>query len=170
MRTTVVALRHEDAAAARRPHQRGRSFRIATMDCSAEEAEIRRALTACPAFAVRFQLGQRVLTIDADELSIAPAPTAVRKSGFDPQPIAGGDRRPAMRWATVMITRSCEARSPSWPGRCSLAIGAEIIGYFAPEILVWRGADLPSRQNIAIWLAGFDVCKEGSDGAAALGG
>jgi Cd2+/Zn2+-exporting ATPase len=71
------------------PSARGRSFRIATMDCAAEEAEIRRALDGMPGIrGLRFQLGQRVLTIDADEPSIAPALAAVRKSGFDPQPIA----------------------------------------------------------------------------------
>jgi len=100
------------------PSARGRSFRIATMDCSAEEAEIRRALDGMPGIrGLRFQLGQRVLTIDADEPSIAPALAAVRKSGFDPQPIAGSEPGPAMRRATVMITRSCGARFPSWPGR-----------------------------------------------------
>jgi len=66
------------------PSARGRSFRIATMDCAAEEAEIRRALDGMPGIrGLRFQLGQRVLTIDADEPSIAPALAAVRKSGFD---------------------------------------------------------------------------------------
>jgi Cd2+/Zn2+-exporting ATPase len=74
------------------PSARGRSFRIATMDCAAEEAEIRRTLDGMPGIrGLRFQLGQRVLTIDADESSIAPALAAVRKSGFDPQPIAGGE-------------------------------------------------------------------------------
>ena len=39
-------------------------------------------------------------------------------------------------------------------------IGAEIIGYFAPETTVWRGAGL-AVAAIAIWLAGFDVYKKG---------
>ena len=46
----------------------GKIFRIATMDCSAEESEIRRALE--PIRNIRslgFQLGARTLRIDADE-------------------------------------------------------------------------------------------------------
>src|SRR3989344_3359264 len=67
-------------------------FRIATMDCSAEEAEIRRALE--PRDGIRslgFQRGARTLKIDADEGTYPLALDAIRKAGFDPQPVAGAN-------------------------------------------------------------------------------
>src|SRR6187402_157920 len=69
----------------------GRLFRIATMDCSAEESEIRRALE--PIAGIRslgFQLGARTLRIDAGEEACAKALEAIRKAGFDPQPAQTG--------------------------------------------------------------------------------
>ena len=67
----------------------GRSYRIATMDCAAEEAEIRRAVDGLSGLrGLRFNLGQRLLTIDADDSAVEPALAAIRKVGFDPQPVA----------------------------------------------------------------------------------
>jgi Cd2+/Zn2+-exporting ATPase len=143
------------------PSARGRSFRIATMDCAAEEAEIRRTLDGMPGIrGLRFQLGQRVLTIDADESSIAPALAAVRKSGFDPQPIAGGESEAGHAVGDGHDHEVVRGQVPKLAGALLLAIGAEIIGYFAPETMVWRGAGL-AVAAIAIWLAGFDVYKKG---------
>ena len=68
---------------------KGTTFRIAAMDCASEESEIRRALE--PVLGVRglgFQLGARTLTIDASEDVIPQAVAAIRKAGFDPQPLA----------------------------------------------------------------------------------
>ena len=143
------------------PSARGRSFRVATMDCAAEEAEIRRALDGMPGIrGLRFQLGQRVLTIDADEPSIAPALAAVRKSGFDPQPIAGGEPEAGHAAGDGHDHEVVRGQVPKLAGALTLAIGAEIIGYFAPETTAWRGAGL-AVAAIAIWLAGFDVYKKG---------
>lgn len=67
----------------------GTVFRIAAMDCAAEESEIRRALE--PVSGIRglgFQLGARTLTIDAPDEAIPQALAAIRKAGFDPQPVA----------------------------------------------------------------------------------
>ncbi len=41
-----------------------------------------------------------------------------------------------------------------------LAIGAEVLAFFAPDTPVWKGAGL-ALAAAAIWLAGFDVYKEG---------
>lgn len=41
-----------------------------------------------------------------------------------------------------------------------LAVGAELIGHFAPDTLPWRAAGLVVAA-VAIWLAGFGVCKAG---------
>ena len=65
----------------------GRVFRIATMDCSAEEAEIRRALEPLDGIrSLGFQLGARTLSIDAIESVYPLALAAIRNAGFDPKP------------------------------------------------------------------------------------
>jgi Cd2+/Zn2+-exporting ATPase len=63
------------------------NFRIATMDCASEEGEIRRALEPVAGIRLlRFQLGARTLTIDADPKDLHQALEAIRKAGFDPKP------------------------------------------------------------------------------------
>src|SRR5574344_3051415 len=70
----------------------GKLFRIATMDCSAEEAEIRRALEPLEGIrSLGFQLGARTLKIDAEESTFPLALDAIRKAGFDPQPVASSE-------------------------------------------------------------------------------
>lgn len=143
------------------PQMRGKSFRVPTMDCSAEEAEIRRALASHDGIrGLRFQLGQRMLTIDADDVAIAPALDAIRRAGFDPQPFPS--------------TSSVEAHSDDdghdhevVPGSTfrlvaalGLAIAAELVGFFAPDTQMWKGVGL-AVAAAAIWLAGFDVYKKG---------
>src|SRR3546814_15239504 len=77
------------AAAAAAVNGTGMAFHIATMDCAAEESEIRRALAPVPGLhGLSFQLGPRIVTIDAPSADIAQALKAIRKAGFDPQPAA----------------------------------------------------------------------------------
>jgi Cd2+/Zn2+-exporting ATPase len=65
-----------------------RVFRIATMDCSAEEAEIRRALDPVPGIrSLNFQLGARTLGIDAPLDVLPRALDAIRNAGFNPDPV-----------------------------------------------------------------------------------
>jgi len=140
---------------------RGRSFRIATMDCGAEEAEIRRALESVPGIrGLRFQLGQRLLTIDADEPAIPPALEAVRKAGFDPRPVAAVGPEAGHSAEDSHEHQALQGQLPRLAAALLLAIGAEVIGYFAPESSVWKGAGL-AIAAAAIWLAGFDVYKKG---------
>ena len=140
---------------------RGRNFRIAAMDCAGEEAEIRRALDGLTGIrGLRFQLGQRLLTIDADEPWLAPALEAIRKAGFDPQPSAAtnaGDRHSADDGHDHEPVGS---QLPKLAAALPMAIAAELIGYFAPETALWRVAGLAVAGG-AIWLAGFDVYKKG---------
>jgi len=140
---------------------RGRSFRISTMDCAAEEAEIRRALDGLSGIrGLRFQLGQRLLTIDADELALPSALAAVRKAGFDPQPVAEGGSVADHSADDAHDHEAVRGQLPKLAGALGLAIVAELIGYFAPETLPWRAAGL-GVAAVAIWLAGFDVYKKG---------
>ena len=139
----------------------GRSFRVQTMDCAAEEAEIRRALEGVPGVrSVRFQLGTRILTIDGQEAQLASALQAIRKAGFDPQPVSPGNARPE---STAVDSREhgvVSERLPRLSAALLLAICAEVIGFFAPEAWIWRGAGLAVAAT-AIWLAGFDVYQKG---------
>ena len=58
------------------------------MDCSAEESEIRRALDLVEGItSLRFDLSQRVLTVVAEPEALPAATEAMRRVGFDPQPL-----------------------------------------------------------------------------------
>ena len=139
---------------------RGRSFRIATMDCAAEESEIRRALDGVPGIrGLRFQLGQRMLTVDADEPSIAPALEAIRKVGFDPQPVVAAGAGQVHSEEGGHDHEGVRGQLPKLAAALIMAIAAELIGYFAPETAIWRAAGL-AVAAVAIWLAGFDVYKK----------
>lgn len=131
-------------------------FRIEAMDCAAEESEIRRALE--PIAGVRglgFQLGARTLTIDAPDAVIPQALAAIRKAGFDPQPVAAAA-------ATGEI--SGRASATDGLGRMGLALGfavaAEVVAFFSPDTLVFKGIGM-ALAAAAIWLAGFSTYRKG---------
>ena len=134
---------------------KGTTFRIAAMDCASEESEIRRALE--PVLGVRglgFQLGARTLTIDASEDVIPQAVAAIRKAGFDPQPLAAAapgdppDHEP-------------EAEGLGRMGfALGLAIAAEAVAFFSPDTLVFKAIGM-AIAAAAIWLAGFSTYRKG---------
>jgi Cd2+/Zn2+-exporting ATPase len=138
----------------------GRRFRIATLDCAAEEAEIRHALDGLPGIrGLRFHLGQRLMVLDADEAALAPALAAVRRAGFDPQPVASaGHAASADDHAHGHPAQA--GQGPKLAAALGLAVVAELVGYFAPEAWPWRAAGL-GLAALAIWLAGFDVYRKG---------
>ena len=130
-------------------------FRIAAMDCAAEESEIRRALE--PIAGVRglgFQLGARTLTIDAPEAVIPQALAAIRKAGFDPQPVA------------TAAPGEAHGHAPAAEGlgRMGLALGlaitAEAVAFFSPDTPVFKGVGM-ALAAAAIWLAGFSTYRKG---------
>ena len=143
----------------------GKLFRISTMDCSAEESEIRRALE--PFSGIRslgFQLGARTLKIDASDADLPLALEAIRKAGFDPKPVESSgiegtekesdhdDGHDHAGGFSGGISRLIAA--------LALAIGAEAISYFAPETFAWKIAGM-AVAAVAIWLAGIDTYKKG---------
>jgi Cd2+/Zn2+-exporting ATPase len=139
-------------------------FRVPTMDCASEESEIRRAVEHIAGIrAMTFQLGQRTMTIDAPASSVEQALVAIRKAGFDPQPIQdkGGDAAHGSD-AEADCHDHGAGSGGAWRlgGALLLAIGAEVLGFFAPDTQVWKGAGL-ALAAAAIWLAGFDVYKKG---------
>ncbi len=144
----------------------GRLFRIATMDCSAEESDIRRALE--PITGIRslgFQLGARTLRIDASEEAYAPALAAIRKAGFDPQPAssgaaqAGGHGHEGHRPRPQPRQAALAAAPPASVAALVLAAGAEAVSFFAPELLAWKIAGM-AVAALAIGLAGLDTYKK----------
>ena len=134
-------------------------FRVPTMDCAVEESEIRRAVDGIAGVrALTFQLGQRTLALDASEPAVALAIAAIRKAGFDPQPVA-----PAVPGQAEVTDDHDHAPASGW-WRLGLALafalGAEGVGFFAPDTWAWEGVGL-AVAAVAIWLAGIDVYKKG---------
>jgi Cd2+/Zn2+-exporting ATPase len=137
------------------------------MDCAAEESEIRRAVEGISGIrALTFQLGQRSLALDAPGPALELAVAAIRKAGFDPQPLAEGkpDAAPEHAADDGHDHGQDNAFGPAGYGRLGmallLAIAAELVGYFAPDTQIWKGTGL-AVAAAAIWLAGFDVYKKG---------
>ena len=134
----------------------GAMFRIEAMDCAAEESEIRRALKSIAGVrGLGFQLGARTLTIDAPDAVIPQALAAIRKAGFDPQPVA-----------TAAATGEAPGRASTTDelGRMGLALGlavcAEAVAFFSPDTLAFKGIGM-ALAAAAIWLAGFSTYRKG---------
>src|SRR3990167_8635249 len=95
--------------AASRPDY-GKLFRIATMDCSAEESEIRRALEPLDGIrSLGFHLSARTLKIDADDRALPLALDAIRRAGFDPQPVADATAKASQTRVFRIATMDCSA-------------------------------------------------------------
>ncbi len=143
----------------------GRVFRIATMDCSAEEAEIRRALEPLDGIrSLGFQLGARTLKIDADEGTYPLALDAIRKAGFDPQPVAGAN---GSEGGQAGEPAEGDDHGHGFAGGISrlvaalvFATGAEVLSFFAPDQMAWKVVGM-AIAALAIWLAGIDTYKKG---------
>ena len=133
------------------------------MDCASEEGEIRRALEPVAGIRLlRFQLGARTLTIGADPKDLYQALEAIRKAGFDPQPLTptaphedageGAHDHDHDHGFEVGIRRMGTA--------LGMAIAAEAVSFFAPDLLIWKLAGM-AIAAIAIWLAGLDTYTKG---------
>lgn len=141
-------------------------FRIPTMDCAAEEGEIRHALAKLPDLrSLHFQLGARTLAIDAPPESVALALQAIRKAGFKPVPVRESIDHDAadhddhdhdhahheVGWTNGL---------PRYALALLLAIGAEAVSFFAPAT---QGFSLfgMALSATAIGLAGFSTYVKG---------
>jgi Zn2+/Cd2+-exporting ATPase len=133
-------------------------YRIATMDCAAEESEIRNALE--PISGIRtlgFQLGARTLAIDAPPELMPQILDLIRNAGFDPQPMpmakeAGQDPPSDEHGLAVGLARLV--------GALLFAIGAEVISVLAPDTQAWKVFGMVIAA-IAIGLAGLGTYKKG---------
>ena len=143
----------------------GKLFKIATMDCSAEEAEIRRALEPLEGIrSLGFQLGARTLKIDAQESAYPLALEAIRKAGFDPQPVAAAARSEEGQAAGHAEGDDHQHGFAGGISRLVAALvfatGAEVLSFFAPDQMAWKVAGM-AIAALAIWLAGIDTYKKG---------
>ncbi|TWO70043.1 hypothetical protein FN976_17025 [Caenimonas sedimenti] len=142
----------------------GRRFRVAAMDCSAEEAEIRRALQSVLGIrSLNFQLTARTLGIDAADDALPLALEAIRKADFDPEPIGNLDPAGAHVGEGDGLhdhDHGLGAGVAQMGLALSVAVAAEVLEFIAPDTLPWRLAGM-ALAGLAIWLAGLDVYKKG---------
>ena len=153
-----------DSAALDAATAAGRLYRISTMDCSAEESDIRRALE--PLTGIRslgFQLGARTLRIElhgSDEALYAQAEQAIRRAGYEPQRVV----RPVPAAGSTVSGEPAHDHGGSGIGRyalaLALAVGAELLSFFASGQGVWPYAGMAAAA-VAIALAGIDTYKKG---------
>jgi len=128
------------------------------MDCATEEGEIRRALESLPGIrSLRFALAARTLTIDAAPEALTTALVAIRKAGFDPQPVAATPNADDASHDGQHKGGGGVARLAS---ALVLAMGAEAIAYFTPPLLVWQLAGM-AIGAVAIALAGLSTYRKG---------
>ena len=137
------------------------------MDCAVEEAEIRNALEGIVGIrSLSFNLGQRTLALEGPASAIEQALSAIRKSGFDPQPLADKPVASRPTGAAHAGPHDHHEHAPDSSHlkrlglALALAIAAELIGFLAPDTLVWQAAGL-TVAAAAIWASGFDVYKKG---------
>ncbi|MGV8804653.1 MAG: heavy metal translocating P-type ATPase [Polaromonas sp.] len=144
-------------------------WRIAAMDCAAEESDIRRALDAVPGIrSLNFQLGARTLTIDAPAGALQAALQAIDRAGYQVQPLAADAAGGAQdahgehdhAHAHDHAHGGPASALPRLVAALALAGVAEAISFVAPAGLPWRLAGM-AVALAAIYLAGLDVYKKG---------
>ncbi len=130
------------------------TYRIASMDCPTEEGEIREALSSLPDIRrLEFRLSARTLTIEAPADTLPLALAAIRRAGFDPQPLAPvpvGEADPGENDAGLMRPISSLV----------LAIVAEAVSYFAPSTTLYAVIGM-TLAAVAIVLAGGSTYRKG---------
>jgi Cd2+/Zn2+-exporting ATPase len=141
------------------------SFRIQTMDCAAEESEVRRALEAVPGIdSLSFHLGTRTLVITGAEDVIAESVAAIRKAGFNPQPVA-----PSAEGAKTSVDEHAAGGGSGglWKlvAALVLASAAEGVSFVAGEGTTIKSIEMVLAA-VAIGLAGFDTYKKGFNALA----
>jgi Cd2+/Zn2+-exporting ATPase len=122
------------------------------MDCTNEENDIRKALAGIEGIrSLRFELAARTLTIDGEQSVQESALQAIRHLGFEVLP----------------IEHEQMAETPSGLGEISkalialaLAIGAEVLDFFAPDTLPFKGLGM-ALAAAAIAFSGFSTYRKG---------
>jgi Cd2+/Zn2+-exporting ATPase len=131
-------------------------FRISAMDCATEETEIRHALAGLEGIrSLRFLLAERVLAIDAEAAVLSSALAAIRRLGFNPEPISS-DHRPS------------ETQKRLGQQRERLRLGSSLLLAITAELVHLAVPGFPGHELLeggiaiaAIALAGFSVFRKG---------
>ncbi|MEO5738722.1 MAG: heavy metal translocating P-type ATPase [Variovorax sp.] len=136
------------------------TFRIATMDCSVEESEIRRLVEPIPGVrGLHFRLPQRTLRIDAADDAVAHALAAIRKAGFVPEPVAVSTD-PADAGSGAMHEHSANTGYLRFVAALGLAMVAEGLSFFPPDAMVLKVVGM-GVAAAAIGLAGLETYAKG---------
>jgi Cd2+/Zn2+-exporting ATPase len=127
-------------------------FRIPAMDCPNEENDIRKALADIHGIRLlRFELAARTLSIEAPPSIQEVALAAIRKLGFEIQPVkaAGASTPPSgfREFGKMLLA-------------LGLAIAAEGIDFFAPDTLPFKGLGMATAA-FAIWFSGISTYRKG---------
>jgi Cd2+/Zn2+-exporting ATPase len=128
------------------------TLRIPAMDCPNEENLIRQALADIDGIRMlRFELAARNLSIDGSPSAQESALLAIRKLGFEAEPVAA----------------EAKLESPSGFGEIGkavvallLAIAAEALDCFAPDTLPFKGLGM-ALAAAAIAFSGFSTYRKG---------
>ena len=138
----------------------GQRFRISSMDCSVEESEIRQALEPIAGIqSLGFRLSERTLSILADEAAYPLALAAIRKAGFDPQPLAVPTPA-ANAEDSHLHEHAGEPGMLRLSAALALAASAEALSFWAPEGAYWGWVGM-AIAAVAIGLAGWSVYQKG---------
>ena len=141
-------------ATAVEPHR----FRIANMDCASEESEIRRALDGVAGIrGLQFNLGDRELTIAAEDHALRLALDAIRKAGFKPEPLGVEDKSDG---ATAAAPTGFWASWGKLIAALGLAVAAEGLAFAFPDSWPAKALGM-ALAAVAIALAGFSVYGKG---------
>ena len=141
--------------------QRSILLHIPAMDCSVEEADIRRALEEVTGIrSLDFQLSARTLGIDAAPAVAGIALNAIRKAGFKAEPVetSANPGNPNGAGAALVVNPNREFLRLG--AALVLAIAAESLSFFAPDTTPFEAGGRVIAA-VAILLAGFDIYKKG---------
>lgn len=131
------------------------------MDCSAEEAEIRRALDKIKGVkALRFELGARTMGINAPDDIIPAALEAIRQAGFSPQAMSDAAQQGDDDALHDHAHDDSTSQGKKLVAALLLAVIAEAIGYAAPDVMAFKALGWICAGG-AIALAGLDTYKKG---------
>ncbi|HEY0914063.1 MAG TPA: heavy metal translocating P-type ATPase [Solimonas sp.] len=128
---------------------------IPTMDCAAEESDVRRILEPIAGIqSLSFQLGARTLTLRATQKAVDEAMAALYGEGFAPQLAPAREGQVTEPWQGLQggVARLVLA--------LVLAMGAEALSYIAGDSSMLKVAGMIAAAA-AIWFAGLETYKKG---------
>jgi Cd2+/Zn2+-exporting ATPase len=132
----------------------GLLLRIPAMDCPVEEGQIRRALEQFPQIRrLAFDLPGRTLAVDAPDDVWSAVTDAIRGAGFQAETVSAAPSNEA-------TAKAQQKELVQLIVALVVAVGAELVHFFAPDTLVWKGVGL-AVAALAIGLSGLSVFRKG---------